>query len=438
MTKTRAQRAARAAKQTYVLQEEGQNFPRRKRQRHTSPKSSQGPAIQGKDRKRTIDTTQGPAVQPTTKRPRGPTPSIDDRPDQAADSPIGFWVRQGHWPPDPMAGMEHALARKRCKRSYSASSTTPSDQRPREEKSVPYQDSRYETLLVTKGVFMHKSKLDVTGGSKTLCENLLENNQPVPENSLFDNDRFESTCQKIHSRNKARIIQDISRLIVPSAERLATMGAIHLKNLVETVNEGWDNSIPLTGTRPQPDYAVGFRRDAFTKDQLNKLSPFVGDFIAGDLSFFMATYYMYFPFLACEVNCGTAALDDGDLQNAHTMTLAARGIVELFRLVNREEELHRQILSFSISHDYCSVRLYGYYPVIDGKDTKYFRHLIHRFDFTALDGKEKWTAYRFTKNIYDLWMPEHFKKICSAIDQLPAEIDFSVSARSDTTINRPF
>ncbi|KAF5128595.1 hypothetical protein E5D57_009536 [Metarhizium anisopliae] len=90
MTKTRAQRAARAAKRTYVLQEEGQNFPRRKRQRHTSPKSSQGPAIQGKDRKRTIDTTQGPAVQPTTKRPRGPTPSIDDRPDQAADSPIGF------------------------------------------------------------------------------------------------------------------------------------------------------------------------------------------------------------------------------------------------------------------------------------------------------------------------------------------------------------
>ncbi|KAF5128594.1 hypothetical protein E5D57_009535 [Metarhizium anisopliae] len=332
-----------------------------------------------------------------------------------------------------MAGMEHALARKRCKRSYSASSTTPSDQRPREEKSAPYQDSRYETLLVTKGVFMHKSKLDITSGSKTLCENLLENNQPVPENSLFDNDRFESTCQKIHSRNKARIIQDISRLIVPSAESLATMGAIHLKNLVETVNEGWDNSIPLTGTRPQPDYAVGFRRDAFTEDQLNKLSPFVGDFIAGDLSFFMATYYMYFPFLACEVNCGTAALDDGDRQNAHTVTLAARGIVELFRLVNREEELHRQILSFSISHDYCSVRLYGYYPVIDGKDTKYFRHLIHRFDFTALDGKEKWTAYRFTKNIYDLWMPEHFKKICSAIDQLPAEIDFSVSARSDTT-----
>ena len=33
---------------------------------------------------------------------------------------------------------------------------------------------------------------------------------------------------------------------------------------------------------------------------------------------------------------------------------------------------------------------------------------------TALDGEDKWTAYRFTKNVYDTWMPAHFKNICSA------------------------
>ena len=44
----------------------------------------------------------------------------------------------------------------------------------------------------------------------------------------------------------------------------------------------------------------------------------------------MATYYMYFPFLTCEVKCGAAALDVADRQNAHSMTLAVRGIVELF------------------------------------------------------------------------------------------------------------
>ena len=55
-----------------------------------------------------------------------------------------------------------------------------------------------------------------------------------------------------------------------------------------------------------------------------------GDFITGDRSFFKATYYMYFPFLTCEVKCGAAALEIADRQNAYSMTLAVRGIVELF------------------------------------------------------------------------------------------------------------
>lgn len=276
---------------------------------------------------------------------------------------------------------------------------------------------------------MVKSKLGVTEESKILCKNLLEGKQVFPQNSLFRDDLVDKTFQKIHNKNEARVIQDISRLIVPSAESLATYGAEHLEILTESVNEGWNNSIPLTGTRPQPDYSVGFQREAFTDAQLAKLSPFIGDFIAGDLSFFMATYYMYFPFLSC----GAAALDVADRQNAHSMTLAARGVVELFRLVGREAEVHRQILAFSVSHDYRSVRIYGCYPVIDGKNTKYYRHPVHTFDFTTLDGKEKWTAYQFIKNVYDIWMPKHFERITSAIDQLPSKVDFDVPTLSEGT-----
>jgi hypothetical protein len=147
----------------------------------------------------------------------------------------------------------------------------------------------------------------------------------------------------------------------------------------------------------------------------------------------MATYYMYFPFLTCEVKCGAAALDIADRQNAHSMTLAVRGIVELFRAVEREDEINRKILAFSVSHDHTSVRIYGHYPVIAGKDTKYYRHPIHKFDFTALDGQDKWTAYRFTKNVYDTWMPKHFENICSAIDQLPSDLDFDVPPLSEAT-----
>lgn len=65
--------------------------------------------------------------------------------------------------------------------------------------------------------------------------------------------------------------------------------------------------------------------------------------------------------------------------------------------------------------------------MIDGQDTKYYRHTIHKFDFTVLEGLNKWTAYRVTKNIYDEWLPAHFKRLCSAIDQLPSNLDFDVA-----------
>ena len=112
------------------------------------------------------------------------------------------------------------------------------------------------------------------------------------------------------------------------------------------------------------------------------------------------------------------ALDTADRQNAHSMTFAVRGIAELFRLVKREKEVHREIVTFSISHDHISVRIYGHYPAICGDKTTFYRHPIYAFDFTTLSGKDKWTEYRFTKNVYEIWMPTHFKRICSIINKL--------------------
>jgi len=329
--------------------------------------------------------------------------------------------------------MDRVLAQRRSssrKRSSSPSSTV-SDLNRREEKSAPYRDARYRKILETKGSFMDKSKLDLADKSKILCRTLLENDQTVPQDSLFRDDIFESTCRRVEDRNEARVLRDITPLVVPPAEILAIYGDARLDCLVESINEGWNNSIPVIGTRPQPDYSAGFKREAFTEDQLNKLSPFIGDWINGDLSYFMGAYNMYFPFLTCEVKCGAAALDVADRQNAHSMTIAARAVVELFRLVGRESELHRQILGFSVSHDHCSVRIYGHYPVVGENDTKYYRHPIRKFDITELDGREKWTAYKFTKNVYTLWMPNHFEMLCSAIDQLSPGYDLDAPPLSE-------
>ncbi|KAK4995684.1 hypothetical protein LTR66_004545 [Elasticomyces elasticus] len=376
--------------------------------------------------------------------------------------PIEHWAREGRWPEEyfqesdrtrkdlerdswcekyweEQRNMSHMLAKKkspsslRGKRreagSATPSSTTPSDEKQREVKSAPYRDARYEVLLEANGSFIRESEQGITAASRSLYQKLLETNHSVPEDSLFRDDLFEQVCEMAQDGNEAKVIQDVARLIVPSAQELAVRGARGLKCLIESVNEGWNNAIPVTKPRPQPDYAVGFRREAFADDQLHKIQPFVGGLT--DTSYFMGTYYMYFPFLTCEVKCGASALDIADRQNAHSMTLAVRAIVELFRLVEREKEVDREILAFSFSHDNRTLRIYGHYAVIDGPNTTYYRHPIRDYSFIELDDKEKWAAYKSTRIIYDTWMPTHFTRICSVIGSLPHELSFDLSQQSE-------
>ena len=76
---------------------------------------------------------------------------------------------------------------------------------------------------------------------------------------------------------------------------------------------------------------------------------------------------------------------------------------------------------------YRSVRIYGHYIIIKGNNVTFYRHLIRDFNFIEQEGREKWTAYKFVRNVYDIWVPLHLKRICSVIDELPFGINFDVS-----------
>lgn len=284
-------------------------------------------------------------------------------------------------------------------------------------------------ILHKLGSFMHNSQLGPDPGSRLLCSHLLTCDQPVPDGSHFSDATFERFCQRVQDRNDALILRDVTPLLVPSAENLALHGLNERGCLAESLESVWDSSWPLTDECPQPDYSVGFSRGAFTAEQLEKLRPYIGDCSPGLQSHFMANYRIFFLFLACEVRCGNTGLLPAERQNAHCMTLAVRGVVGLFRLVGREQELHRRIVAFSITHNNRFVTLHGYYAEIDGEETKFYQHTIREFVFTNDD--EKWTAYRFTRNIYLEWMPQHFRNLCSAIDLLPIESVSSKSSQGD-------
>lgn len=105
---------------------------------------------------------------------------------------IAYWSEEGHWPKQYLTqddqtrkefenyngiawvaemGLNGLLARKRSSSSFrgkqweagsvTPSSTTASDEKPREAKSTPYKRPSYETVLATKGSFMGKFDLGI-------------------------------------------------------------------------------------------------------------------------------------------------------------------------------------------------------------------------------------------------------------------------------------
>jgi hypothetical protein len=296
----------------------------------------------------------------------------------------------------------------------------------REQKSAQYGDISYNTLLADEGSFMRDCPTGIAPESKTMCEALLTSEQTYLPHSLFRDEEFEQTCQSVQDGNEDRVLRDITPLIVPSTGVLAARGADGLQCLIGCRDEVWDNAVPLTTTSVQPDISIGFRREAFTDSEFAKLRLFLKIYMAREVSFFRSTDDMYFPFLTTEVKCGPQGLDIADRHNAHASTLGARAIVELFRLAGREQMLSRQTLTFSISHNEHSVRIHACYPLMEDNRTSFYRYTLREFSFTADGGAERWAAYRFVRNLYELWMPEHLQLLRGAIRHLPSQNDLGL------------
>lgn len=87
---------------------------------------------------------------------------------------------------------------------------------PREGETPAAQDRMDEDVLKAAGIFMHNNgKVTPTDTCVTLCKALLDTAQPVPEDSFRD-DRFQETCFRLCNANEAKVVRDISLLIVPS------------------------------------------------------------------------------------------------------------------------------------------------------------------------------------------------------------------------------
>ncbi|UKZ73922.1 hypothetical protein TrVFT333_001576 [Trichoderma virens FT-333] len=288
---------------------------------------------------------------------------------------------------------------------------------PMEHKTDPFRDPSWEHEFQRFGTFVHEHPQGLCPESKALCKELLEGKQPLPENSLFEDNLIGATCEMLRHRNETMVFRDVTPLVAPSAELLALRGETHTGLMHESTNEIWSHSQPILRIQPQPTFAVGFRGAAFTPEQYHKVYTLFEDRCTDDSSPVAGTPWMFFPFFSCEIG----SLSMAQRQNTHNMTIGMHAVVELFRGVNREAELNRQVLAFSIAHSHREAQIVAHYPVILGEDTTYFQKVLHSFEFADPGCADRWAAYRFTRNLYDSWMPMHYRRICSAIDDIPQQ-----------------
>ena len=379
----------------------------------------------------TEDLTSQVQSRPIEKRARTSPPGCaTGRIEEASDInfendlPIEHWAKTGRWPeiifqPDP--NMSQQLTRKRSSSAMSYS------QGVKEGIYPTAHSSRYEKeVLEPMGIFLDQQygEAAIGHGARELCQTLLQATYGIPKNSLFEGDLFWKVINGVRNEGEGRVVRDLQPDLIPSAEILSFRGLSKANYLKETVKIPW-NVVSLAGPIPCPDFTVGLLPSAFTKPEIDKLhshhnasdipSRFTGD--------------LYFPLFTCEAKCGANGLNESDRQNARSAATAINAILQLYQQGNRTcrepgaasgmNQLHREILFFSISHDHTIVKIFGHYPLIKEDKTYFYRYLIESFDLTARDGGNRWTAYNFVRKLYDHFAPIHLKRIRDAIPYLP-------------------
>lgn len=410
----------------------------------------------------------------TNTSPPSHTPNLSKSTTAAevAHDPIHYWVHNGCWPslyfgqelqslktpdenpspddtddrPNPVAQfLELSKYRdlvndsaKSPEKNYSnLSKTNRSGLGQRTGRPVQYADPRFLSLLAASKSYMEPCKQGLDAERRRQCDELLMHQTDVPLNTLFSDSTFKATIDSLSSRNAARIMHDIGRLLVPSAETLGLQGAAHLRHLTENIREEWSEAIPFAGARPRPDYCVGFSDASFSPAQLAKLAPLVG--APWDWSLYNATHQMLFPFLIVEVAGGSGtgdnsgiidALDVVERRNALAASAAVRGVLELARCAGRASDVDGREVAFSISHDARRVRINAHYArfvdASDKRDVHIHQCPLAAFDILEDDGAARWKCYRFVRALYDEWIPAHREWLASLIDDLPDAVDFDV------------
>ncbi|KAL2848152.1 hypothetical protein BJY01DRAFT_246478 [Aspergillus pseudoustus] len=125
----------------------------------------------------------------------------------------------------------------------------------------------------------------------------------------------------------------------------------------------------------------------FTPKQLERLELFIRH--PDEISHFRRMAGMFFPFMVSEVKSENMPFSLADRAILNPIGVCRRGIVNLFKIVSREAELHQQFLGFLIVHNILNVNIYAHYLIITERQVTFHHRLIQHIFLSEIIGDEK-------------------------------------------------
>ncbi|KAL6241668.1 hypothetical protein RBB50_011450 [Rhinocladiella similis] len=224
-----------------------------------------------------------------------------------------------------------------------------------------------------------------------------------------------------------------STLVKSSCRGRTTLDGFEDLGLIERCSDGWVRAIfSPYGKCPQPDSTIAFKWEKFSREEVRKLGITIGL-----PSKYMARDDMFFPFITREAKCDKQPLEIADRQNVYSMSVALEGVVDLFRRVDRLEELDGKALGLSVSYDNDTVKMYAHHVVTTAQEasaqglsgqsceqlrkmsTMKYRTRIGLVSLSDEGGKGRWKPYDFFYNACLKFSRRHLTRIKQAIALLP-------------------
>lgn len=283
--------------------------------------------------------------------------------------------------------------------------------------------SNFRNILGERNVFINNIEPSIEL-MKRAKEIFIDETFPKMDDSLAKNLAIDA--KKLETKSEKELVRKlVTPLILAITEvPVQSLEMSEDKLWVRAINVPLDPdspAVPITLSRPRPDFVFGYPIKSFNKTRLNTIKLLVAE---SHENYAMPDEAAIFPFLVVEAKAQAAGGTHfvASNQAAHAGAVAMLGTLELARRISAEEDIDLdQPQFFSISIDYATAHINAHWLCRDTENGAFCFHMRHLQTY-LLDADGLKAVNLAVKNILHFGVTKRLANICRDLDTYSQKI----------------